>query len=96
MAACRCAGLLALLHTAVAVAQTDPVVDSRAQYALAVRAYETRDYAGFLQQAREAQALRPTHGGVAYTLASALALTATPSVRSKPCATSRGWGIGPT
>jgi hypothetical protein len=70
----RCAGI-ALLHATIALAQSDPVLDSRAQHALAVRAYEARDYAGFLQHARAAQALRPTHGGVTYALASALALT---------------------
>lgn len=75
MAAFRCVGVLALLHATVALAQSDPVVDSRAHYALAVRAYEARDYTGFLQHALAAQALRPTHGGVTYALASALALT---------------------
>jgi hypothetical protein len=75
MAACRSLGVLALLHASVALAQSDPVLNSRAEYTLAVRAYETHDYAGFLQHARAAQALRPTHGGVTYALASALALT---------------------
>jgi hypothetical protein len=80
MPASRCVGVLTLLHAAVALAQSDPVVDARAQYTLAVRAYQARDYAGFLQHARAAQALRPTHGGVTYALASALALTTGDSV----------------
>jgi len=75
MLAARCVGLLAALHGTIALAQSDPVVDSRAQYALAVRAYQARDFAGFLRHARAAQALRPTHGGVTYALAAALALT---------------------
>ena len=75
MPACRSVGLLALLHATVLLAQSDPVVQSRAQYALAVQAYEAHDYPGFLQHARAAQSLRPTHGGVTYALASALALT---------------------
>jgi hypothetical protein len=63
----------------MALAQSDPVVESRAQYELAVRAYQARDYAGFLRHARAAQALRPTHGRVTYALASALALTGDPA-----------------
>ncbi len=60
---------------APAAAQGDPVADSRAHYREAVRAYEARDYTAFLDHARRAQALRPTHGGVTYALASAYALT---------------------
>jgi hypothetical protein len=44
----RWVALLALLHSAIALAQSDPVMDSRAQYVLAVRAYEGRDFVGFL------------------------------------------------
>ena len=67
--------LAALVPTAVAVAQSDPVVESRAHYRAAVQAYEARDLPAFLEHAREAQALRPAHGGVTYALASAFALT---------------------
>jgi sugar lactone lactonase YvrE len=56
------------------VGQSDPVVESRAQYRQAVQAYEAGDYPAFLEHARAAQELRPTHGGVSYALASAYAL----------------------
>jgi sugar lactone lactonase YvrE len=71
------AALLLLLGPARASAQlpTDPVATSRAHYREAVRAYQARDYATFLDHARQAQELRPTHGGVTYALASAYALT---------------------
>jgi len=65
----------ALVPTAVAAAQSDPVAESRAHYRAAVQAYEARDLPAFLEHAREAQALRPAHGGVIYALASAFALT---------------------
>ncbi len=67
--------LAALCPVATAAAQTDPVAESRAHYRAAVRAYESRDLPAFLEHAREAQALRPAHGGVTYALASAYALT---------------------
>jgi sugar lactone lactonase YvrE len=71
--------LLLLLCPTIARAQApaagDPVADSRAHYREAVRAYQARDYAAFLDHARQAQMLRPTHGGVTYALASAYALT---------------------
>ncbi len=68
--------LLALFATpaARAHAQSDPVIASRAAYQEAVRAYEAHDLPGFLRHAREAARLRPAHGGVVYTLASAYAL----------------------
>jgi sugar lactone lactonase YvrE len=67
--------LLAMLApTAVAQAQSDPVIESRTHYRAAVQAYEARDVPAFLEHARRAQALRPTHGGMTYALASALAL----------------------
>ncbi len=66
---------LLLLTPTLAAAQGDPVLESRAHYAEAVRAYEARDYPAFLEHARLAQHLRPTHGGVTYALASAYALT---------------------
>ena len=71
----RCLLLAALAPTAVAVAQSDPVAESRAHYREAVQAYEARDLPAFLEHARTAQELRPAHGGVTYALASALALT---------------------
>ena len=65
----------ALVPAAVATAQADPVAESRAHYRAAVRAYEARDLPAYLDHARQAQALRPAHGGVTYALASAYALT---------------------
>jgi sugar lactone lactonase YvrE len=55
-------------------AQDDPVVASRAAYARAAGAYEAHDTAGFLRFAREAERLRPAHGGAVYALAAAHAL----------------------
>lgn len=67
--------LLALLVPPAVAAQSDPVLESRTHLRAAVQAYEARDLPAFLIHAREAQTLRPAHGGVTYTLASALALT---------------------
>ena len=67
--------LAALVVPAVAGAQSDPVAESRAHHRAAVEAYEARNLPAFLEHAREAQTLRPAHGGVTYALASALALT---------------------
>ena len=67
--------LLAAALPALLQAQGDPVAESRAHYRAAVRAYESRDLPAFLDHARQAQALRPAHGGVTYALASAYALT---------------------
>jgi sugar lactone lactonase YvrE len=60
---------------AAAAAQSDPVVESRRHFRSAVEAYEAGDRAAYLEHAREAQVLRPAHGGVTWALASALALT---------------------
>ena len=57
-----------------AAAQDDPVLASRAAYQAAVRAYQAHDMPAFLAHAREAQRLRPDHGGVTYALASAYAM----------------------
>ena len=65
---------LVVLTPALALAQTDPVVESRTQYRAAVQAYEAGNYPAFLEHARAAQRLRPTHGGVSYALATAYAL----------------------
>jgi sugar lactone lactonase YvrE len=69
--------VLALLASppASASVQSDPVVASRAAYQEAVHAYEAHDFPGFLRHAREAERLRPAHGGVVYGLACAYALT---------------------
>jgi sugar lactone lactonase YvrE len=67
--------LAALVPPASAAAQSDPVVESRSHYRAAMQAYQARDFAGFLEHAQEAYSLRPAHGGVAYALASAYALT---------------------
>lgn len=56
------------------LAQDDPVAASRAAYADAVRAYQARDYPGFLRHAELAARLRPAHGGALYNLACARAL----------------------
>lgn len=64
---------LAIL-AAPAAAQDDPVLASRAAHQQAVKAYEAHDVPGFLAHAREAERLRPDHGGVIYTLASAYAM----------------------
>jgi hypothetical protein len=66
---------LVLLSPVRASAQTDPVLESRRAYQAAIRAYEAHDYPAFLIRAKEAERLRPTHGGVIYTLACAYALT---------------------
>lgn len=66
--------LLASLPTR-ASAQSDPVVASRAAYQEAVHAYQAHDFPAFLLHAREAERLRPAHGGVVYGLACAYALT---------------------
>jgi sugar lactone lactonase YvrE len=67
--------LAAATPATAAAAQTDPVVASRAAYQAAVGAYQAHDVAAFLRFAKEAQRLRPTHGGVTYALASAYALS---------------------
>jgi len=66
---------LVLLSHVCAAAQTDPVLDSRRAYQEAIRAYEAHDYPAFLTRAKQAERLRPAHGGVIYTLACAYALT---------------------
>lgn len=60
---------------AQAPAPIDSIAGSRSHYREAVRAYQARDLGAFLSHARQAQALRPRHGGVTYALASACALT---------------------
>ena len=75
------AGLCLLLLLPASAPAQEPAPDaqsiavSRAQYRLAVQAYQERDYTAFLEHARRAQRLRPAHGGVTYALASAYALT---------------------
>lgn len=70
-----CLHLLLLPVGALAqAAGADPIAESRAHYREAVRAYQAGDHADFLAHARQAQALRPAHGGVTYALASAYAL----------------------
>jgi sugar lactone lactonase YvrE len=66
---------LACATPARAAAQDDPVLASRAAYQQAVKAYEAHDVPAFLAHAREAQRLRPDHGGVTYALASAFAMS---------------------
>ncbi len=57
-----------------AAAQSDPVIESRAEFRAAAAAYEARDWRGYLAHATRAHALRPEHGGVTLALASARAL----------------------
>jgi sugar lactone lactonase YvrE len=66
--------VLAVAAAPAVHAQDDPVLASRAAYQAAVRAYEAHDVPAFLAHAREAQRLRPDHGGVTYALASAYAM----------------------
>jgi sugar lactone lactonase YvrE len=66
---------LALVAPRPAIAQDDPVLASRAAYQQAVKAYEAHDVSAFLAHARDAQRLRPDHGGVTYALASACAMS---------------------
>lgn len=74
MARALLAGLV-LVWAGAVEAQTDPIVASREEYREAVTAYESHDYAAFLEHSRRAEQLRPLHGGVIYALASAYALT---------------------
>jgi hypothetical protein len=67
--------LLAALAPATAGAQSDPVLESRAELRAAAAAYEARDWPAYLAHARRAHTLRPEHGGVTLALASALALS---------------------
>ena len=67
--------LLAALAPAAATAQTDPILESRAEFRAAATAYEARDWHAYLAHATRAQALRPEHGGVTLALASARALS---------------------
>jgi sugar lactone lactonase YvrE len=66
---------LALLSPIRATAQAEPVLDSRRACQSAMRAYEAHDYPAFLTRAKEAERLRPAHGGAIYALACAYALT---------------------
>jgi hypothetical protein len=66
---------LVLLSPFPAAAQTDPVLDSRRASQAAIHAYQAHDYPSFLTHAKEAERLRPTHGGMIYNLACAYALT---------------------
>jgi hypothetical protein len=75
LATARALVLAGIVSGSDVLAQSDPVAESRAHYQAAVQAYQARDLARFLEHARQAQALRPTHGGVTYALASAYALT---------------------
>src|SRR5690242_14451678 len=69
------APLVIALNAVTAAAQDDPILASRAAYQEAVRAYQAHDVPAFLAHARDAERLRPDHGGVIYTLASAYALS---------------------
>ena len=66
---------LAWAAPARAATQDDPVLASRAAFQQAVKAYQAHDVPAFLAHAREAQRLRPDHGGVTYALASACAMS---------------------
>lgn len=64
----------ASVHLSPVAAQSDPVLESRAAYQEAAKAYHAHDVPAFVRYAREAERLRPDHGGVIYALASAQAL----------------------
>src|SRR5205085_5489747 len=66
---------LVLLSPVRAAAQADPVLDSRRASQAAIQAHKAHDYPTFLARAKEAERLRPAHGGVIYNLACAYALT---------------------
>jgi sugar lactone lactonase YvrE len=68
------ASLLVAAQAASAQTQADPVLESRKHYRAAVEAYQAGDRAAYLEHARQAEALRPEHGGVTWALASASAL----------------------
>ena len=68
------ASFLLATQAATAQAQSDPVLESRKHYRAAVEAYQAGDRSAYLEHARQAQALRPDHGGVTWALASASAL----------------------
>ena len=65
---------LAAAQAATVQPQSDPILESRKHYRAAVEAYEAGDRPAYLEHARQAQALRPEHGGVTWALASASAL----------------------
>jgi sugar lactone lactonase YvrE len=67
--------LLIAVNAVPAAAQVDSILASRAAYQEAVQAYRIHDLRAFLAHAREAERLRPDHGGVIYTLAAAYALS---------------------
>jgi sugar lactone lactonase YvrE len=69
------ASLLVAAQAATAQTQSDPILESRRHYRAAVEASEAGDRAAYLEHARQAQTLRPEHGGVTWALASASALT---------------------
>jgi sugar lactone lactonase YvrE len=66
---------LAVLSPIHLSAQADPVLDSRRASQQAMGAYQAHDYRAFLTHAKEAERLRPAHGGAIYNLACAYALT---------------------
>ena len=67
---CSCCSARPRGRPRTSAAQSDPVVASRAAYQEAVQAYKAHDFPAFLRHAKEAERLRPTHGGSVYALAS--------------------------
>jgi len=57
-----------------ALAQDSPQHDARYHEALAVKAYQAKDYAAFLENMKRAAALRPDHPRIVYNLSAAYAL----------------------
>lgn len=75
----HCWLLLALLSVCSAAAQPTSLDESRRYAQQAMAAYEAGDYAGYLENMRQAEALRPGHPGLIYNLASAYALNGYPT-----------------
>lgn len=68
LSACLCAG------RGGALAQSGEQHDARYYETLAVKAYQSKDYAAFLENMKQAAALRPDHPRIVYNLSAAYAL----------------------
>lgn len=62
------------LSACFVLAQEGPRHDARYYETLAVKAYQAKDYAGFLENMKQAAALRPDHPRIVYNLSAAYAL----------------------
>jgi hypothetical protein len=66
--------LIICLLVQFSVAQTDSPNDSRFYERQAIAAYQSKDFAAFLENMKRSEALRPNHPRLLYNLAAALAL----------------------